>query len=94
MSERPVFGQTDPRNYRPGSPPKTRDLPAELAVTEHMVGYTQITINNGDVIRFHMFVDRLVLNPDNGSYEAQYRMVPENVRAVVRDDEMPSVGRA
>lgn len=94
MTDRPTYGYTDPRNYKLASLPEARDLPPEIKVTEHMVGYTQVTISTGEVIRFHLFVDRLVLNRTNGQYDAEYRMVPESVRRTVMVGDYDAAGRA
>ena len=58
-------------------PPGVPTPPAELAVVQHSVGYTEVVLSSGDRIRLHLFVDRFRWSEDFQSFTPDYRVVTE-----------------
>lgn len=52
-------------------------MPAELRVVEHRVGYSEVRLENGDLIRLHLFVDKMEWSVENSTFSPSYHVVPE-----------------
>lgn len=73
----PRFGYVEPIKMTVGAIPPVRQ--ANLRVIEHLVGYTQVKLDNGDTIRLHLHVDALTYDVGTNSFHPQYRVIPEVV---------------
>lgn len=62
---------------RAALPPTEGNPPAELAIVEHTVGYSEVVLQNGDRIRLHLFVEKFVFDAASASYMPVFRVVPE-----------------
>lgn len=62
----------------PGPLPRSNpEMPSELRVVEHMVGYSEVRLENGDLIRLHLFVDKMDWQPEALTFTPSYHVVPE-----------------
>lgn len=61
-------------------------VPAEIAVVEHSVGYTEVVLTNGDRLRLRLFVDKFTFDPECNTYTPTYRVVSEVQVREVRGD--------
>ena len=57
-----------------------QQMPQELWPVEHRVGYSEVLLQNGDLIRMHLFVDAMNWQEETASYVPSYRVVPEVVK--------------
>lgn len=52
-------------------------IPQELQVTKHSVGYTEVVLSCGDRIRLYLYVDRFRWSSDLQQFTPEYRVVSE-----------------
>lgn len=53
--------------------------PSNVKVVEHLVGATVVRLENGDVIRCHLFVTEFSYSSEHQQYLPMFRVVPEVV---------------
>jgi len=73
-------------------PKMSDDMPSQLRVVEHLVGYSEVRLENGDLIRLHLFVDCMTWQPEHLTYAPSYRVVPEVVKRGWENCEQPPRG--
>lgn len=75
------FGRAPAPTHEGPLPQQAPGAPRDMTVTRHLVGYTEVNLSNGDVVRLHLYVDAMIFNPENGGFVPRYRLVPEVVKA-------------
>ena len=79
--------------FSPGPLPQTSpSMPPEMRVVEHRVGYSEVRLENGDLIRLHLYVDAMLWQPENLTYAPSYRVVPEVLKRGWEGCEQPERG--
>jgi hypothetical protein len=73
----PRWGYVEPIKMVVGALPTVHR--ADLKVVEHLVGYTQVKLDNGDTIRLHLHVDALTCDAATSSFTPEFRVIPEVV---------------
>ncbi len=89
-----TYGYTDPRNYRSAAVPAVTSRCEGVAIAEHRVGYSEITLANGEVIKFHLFIDELRNVGGGNDYDIVYRVVPEAMRVAHNAEDREAEGHA
>lgn len=81
------FGHVWNATLVPSPVPEKR---GELHVVEHLVGFTQITLSNGDVMKMHLHVDSIEFDETKQEMTPRFRVIPEVL--VRRADYTPRFG--
>lgn len=89
---RTKYGALTVQHVQGPLPSQAPDMPAELRVVEHRVGYSEVRLENGDLIRLHLFVDKMDWSGDNLTFSPSYRVVPEVLKRGWAGCEQPPRG--
>ncbi len=74
---RTKYGALTVQHQSAALPRQSADMPPQLRVVEHRVGYSEVRLENGDLIRLHLFVEEMLWQPEHATYAPNYRVVPE-----------------
>lgn len=71
------YGAPAPAPLTPVTPVPHEPPPSNVKVLEHLVGATVVRLENGDVIRCHLFVTEFCYSSEHQQYLPAFRVVPE-----------------